>query len=243
VKVLSYPAITIGCVDGITPREVRYRLDLNDRQQAILVGTLLGDGCLAKHGNYHRLHIKHKLAQVTLVEMKREAFRDFVTMPLHHFDQQLRGRAYPCVQFATRTSPIFSEWHRRFYLDGRKVIPRDIASCLSPLSLAVWFMDDGAADYAGVTIQTHNFQSEEVEVLRSLLCEMFELEVTSRSNKGKRILYVTASSLKRFEDVIGPHLLPELAYKLVPRRFRNPVETTRWPQVTDLGDDIVRAHG
>lgn len=230
-------------MERITPREVRDRLDLNDRQQAILVGTLLGDGCLAKHGNYHRLHIKHKLAQVALVEMKYKAFGDLVTMPLHHFDQQLRGKAYPCVQFATRTSPVFSEWHSRFYLAGRKLIPKDIASCLIPLSLAVWFMDDGAADYAGVTLQTHNFHPEEVELMRSLLCEMFELEVTSRGNKGKRILYVAASSLKRFEEVIGPHLLPELAYKLVPRRLRNPVETTRWPRITDLGDDIVRAHG
>ena len=203
----------------------------------------MGDGCLAKHGYYHRLHIKHKLAQLALAELKYEAFRDFVTMPLHQFDQQLRGRAYPCVQFATRTNPVFSDWHRRFYLHGRKIVPEDIASCLSPLAVAVWFMDDGAADYAGVTIQTHNFGCDEVELLRSALGEMFELEVTSRSNKGKRILYVTSSSLKRFADVVGPHLLPELAYKLAPRRTRNPVETTRWPQVTDLGDDIVRAHG
>ena len=181
----------------ITPREVRDRLDLNERQQAILVGTLLGDGCLAKHGNYHRLHIKHKLAQVTLAELKREAFSDFVTMPLHRFDQKLQGRAYPCVQFATRTSPIFTEWHRRFYLGRRKIVPEDIATCL--------------------------------------LGEMFGLRVSSRSNKGKRILYVAASSLERFEALVGPHLLPDLSYKLVPRRFRNPVETTRWPQVDRPG--------
>lgn len=83
-------------------------------------------------------------------------------------------------------------------------------------------MDDGAADYAGVTIQTHNFQLEEVELLRSLLGEMFGLKVSSRSNKGRRILYVAASSLERFEIVIGPHLLPEFSYKLVPRRSVTP---------------------
>jgi hypothetical protein len=96
-------------------------------------------------------------------------------------------------------------------------------------------MDDGAADYAGVTIQTHNFLTEEVELLRSLLGEMFGLKVSSRSNKGKRILYLKASSLERFETIIGPHLLPDFSYKLVPRRFRNPVETTRWPQVDRSG--------
>src|SRR5437879_5153670 len=44
--------------------------ELSERQRAVLVGTLLGDGCLAKHGYYHRLHIKHKEAHRGLVEFK-----------------------------------------------------------------------------------------------------------------------------------------------------------------------------
>jgi hypothetical protein len=74
-------------------------------------------------------------------------------MPMHQFDQQLQGRGYPCVQFATRTHLIFSEWHRRFYCGTKKVVPNKIASWLTPSALAVWFMDDDAADRAGVTFQ------------------------------------------------------------------------------------------
>src|SRR5438552_2645135 len=100
---------------------------LTQQQQDVLVGTLLGDGCLAKHGNYHRLHIKHAIAQCGLVEFKYDVFRDFITMSPHVFSQRLNGRMYPCVQFATRTHPVFSAWHARFYAGRVKAVPRDIS--------------------------------------------------------------------------------------------------------------------
>jgi hypothetical protein len=133
--------------------------DLTGRQQSVLVGTLLGDGCLARHGRYHRLHVKHEGVHRKLAEYKRDVFSNFVSMPLHEFDQRLGGRSYPAVQFATRTHPVFSDWHRRFYGREGKFVPLDIDELLTPVAVAVWFMDDGAADFAGVTLQTHSFTS------------------------------------------------------------------------------------
>jgi hypothetical protein len=159
---------------------------LSSRQQGVLVGTLLGDGCLAKHGYHHRLHVKHKEAHRALVEFKYEVFRDFVSMDLHAFGQKLKGREYPCVQFATRTSPLLSVWHDRFYRDGRKTIPTDIARYLTPLAVAVWFMDDGAADFAEVTFQTHCFDGAGLELLQGALQQNFEVATTCRKNKGGR---------------------------------------------------------
>ena len=148
---------SVRCVQRITPREVRSTPNvLTSRQQQILVGTLLGDGCLARHGRFHRLHVKHKLStHLGLAELKREAFRDFVTMSLHRFDQKLGEGRFPCVQFASRTHPVFSEWHDRFYRGRRKVVPENLAALLTSESMAIWFMDDGGADYAGLNIQTH----------------------------------------------------------------------------------------
>jgi recombination protein RecA len=207
----------------ITPREVRSTPNvLTSRQQQILVGTLLGDGCLAQHGRFHRLFVKHQLSQRGLAELKRDAFGDFVTMQLHQFDQRLGNRRYPCVQFVTRTSPVFSEWHHRFYRDRRKIVPANIADMLTPLSMAIWFMDDGGADFAGLNLQTHNFGSQEVEHLVATLAERFAITANTRANKGRRIIYIPASSVGSLRCVIEPHILPELRYKLVPRRERTP---------------------
>lgn len=197
-------------------------MNLSQGQRAILTGTLLGDGCLAKHGHYHRLFVKHKDAHASLAAFKREAFREFVSMPLHRFDQRLHGRLYPCVQFVTRTNPVFSEWHSRFYRGRRKIVPRDIALDLSPLAVAVWLMDDGAADYAGVTFQTHSFRDDEVNRLAAALRERFDLEIGVRKNKGGLIVYVAAASVRQLREVVEPHLLADFTYKLEPRRSRTP---------------------
>lgn len=53
------------------------------------MGTLLGDTSIAKHGHHHRLFIKHKTEHRALAEWKHEVFRDFITMPVHAFDQRL----------------------------------------------------------------------------------------------------------------------------------------------------------
>ncbi len=143
-------------------------------------------------------------------------------MRIHQFDQRLGEHRYPCVQFVTRTNPVFSEWHDRFYEERRKVVPKNIADLLTPLSMAVWFMDDGGADYAGLNIQTHNFEFDEVEILVVALAEKFEIQARTRANKGRRIIYVPTSSVGSLRSMIEPHILPELRYKLVPRRERTP---------------------
>lgn len=208
----------------VTPREVQGRSTklLSQEQRAVLTGTLLGDGCLAKHGRFHRLHIKHKLAHESLALMKYEAFRDFISMEPHYFEQRLGDRRYPCVQFATRTDPVFSEWHRCFYRGRRKIVPVDIARELSPLALAVWLMDDGAADYAGVTIQTHSFRSAESNRLAAILRAEYGLEATTRRNRGSWIIYVPARSIRDLTEMVEDHILPGFEYKLIPRRSRTP---------------------
>ena len=213
----------------------RSSLELSSQQRDVLVGTLLGDGCLAKHGHYHRLHIKHRLAQRELAEFKYNVFRDFITMSPHVFGQRLGDREYPCVQFATRTHPVFTEWHSRFYTGRVKAVPRDNISLLTPLSVAVWVMDDGGADYAGMTLQTHSFSLEGVRLLRTALDEMFGLKTGERSNKGKTVIYVPAAGMSRLRELVDPLVLPSLRYKLQPRRERNPVETTRWPRRLTVG--------
>jgi LAGLIDADG DNA endonuclease family len=203
---------------GITPREVQNNTsELNAFQQAVLVGTLLGDGSIAKHGYHHRLFIKHKAAHLALAAWKRDVFNDFTSMPLHHFDQRLGDRLYPCVQFVTRTNPIFSEWRQRFYRDGRKIVPENIEKLLAPVAVAAWFMDDGTADRAGVSFQTHCFQHDEVERLAAALRDLYRLETSLNRNKGAHVVYVHGSSVPALAALIAPTMLPELAYKLVPR--------------------------
>jgi hypothetical protein len=99
---------------------------------------------------------------------------------------------------------------------------------LTPLAVAVWFMDDGAADHWGVTFQTHSFEVEEVELLRAALSERFDLSTNLRGNRRRWILYVPASSMARFQGIIRPHLIEGFEHKMATRAL-DPVETARRP--------------
>jgi len=204
----------------MTPREVQLLMstrELTTFQEVVLVGTLLGDGSIAKHGHHHRLFVKHKSAHRALAQWKREVFGNFTTMPLNEFDQRLNGRLYPCVQFVTRTDPVFSEWRQRFYDGRRKIVPAEIFSLVTPMSLAVWLMDDGTADRAGVSFQTHSFELNEVACLAHMLRVRFEIEASVMKNKGRSIVYVPKASLGKLRSLVDAHVLPQLVYKLVPR--------------------------
>ncbi len=191
----------------MTPREVQIQTsELTEFQQAVLVGTLLGDGSIAKHGHQHRLFVKHATAQIALAAWKREVFADFTSMPLHHFDQRLN-----------RTHQAFSMWRERFYRDRRKIVPDGIEELLEPAAVAAWFMDDGTADRAGVSFQTHSFKVDEVELLATALNHRYALKTSLNRNKGAWVVYVHGSSVEALKALVGAHMLPELAYKLVPR--------------------------
>ncbi len=193
-------------------------VELSPDEESVLIGTVLGDGSLAMHGRNARLFVKHKLAHQALASFKRQVLSRFVSMSLHQFDQRLGEKRYPCVQFVTRTHPVFTAWRRRFYASGRKIVPHDITEFLTPLATAVWFMDDGSADHTGVTLQTHSFTFDEVMRLQTAMSDRFDIVATIRQNKGRPILYIGKRQLPVFDGIVRPHVLPDLEYKLEPRR-------------------------
>ncbi|MBI5079666.1 hypothetical protein HZB06_03325 [Candidatus Wolfebacteria bacterium] len=200
-------------------------------QESVLVGTMLGDGGLRYKGKNCRLHIKHAAWQLPLVQFKHEIFKNFVSMKIRGFIQFVKGNKYSFIEFVSRTHPDFTIFYNIFYRDGKKIVPNNIEMLLTePLSLAVWFMDDGSAEYAGVSFQTHCFSKKEVKLLQHCLELNFELLTTIRQNKGRWILYIPKRSLMKFRSLVHPFMLNRFLYKLIPYSVKNktnPVETVR----------------
>lgn len=205
---------TIPREDCLTLKE---RFKLNSIQKAVLIGTLLGDGGIRIKGKFARLHIKHSLKQLPLVVYKRYIFEDITSMEVSVFNQKVGKTEYSFAEFVTLTHPLFLKYFRLFYPTKKKIVPENVDQLLvNPLSLAVWIMDDGSAEYAGLSIQTHSFTKQEVDLLRKTLKKNFSIETTKRLNKGKWIIYFPKASLSRLKNLIDKHLLKEFKYKLVP---------------------------
>ena len=117
-----------------------------------------------------------------------------------------------------------NDLHSLFYKNGIKIIPSNIGELLSsPLSLAVWFMDDGTLDYrkndhCAFHLCTNCFTKKEVELLARVLDSNFEIQSSVHYTlcRGKRHprIYIGAKGRERFINLISPHVLDCFKYKL-----------------------------
>jgi LAGLIDADG DNA endonuclease family. len=106
----------------------------------------------------------------------------------------------------------FNELENKFI----KIIPYEIDKYLTPLSLAVWFMDDGSKLGKGAKIATNCFTYKELQFLCDIIFKKYNLIVTLHSggkNKGYS-LYINSKSMPLFSKIVKPYMLPSLNYKL-----------------------------
>ena len=174
------------------PREVLYfhqmksSFVISEIQKAVLIGTLLGNGSLNKRGKEYRLHIKHSTSQLSFVEYKREIFKNITSMPIHIFDQKVKDTLYHSAEFVTLTHSIFTEYYNLFYREGKKNIPENIIDVFTnPLSVAIWFMDDGSSEYAGAAFHTQCFTLLDLQILQKVFRNSFHIRTTLRKKQTR----------------------------------------------------------
>jgi hypothetical protein len=190
------------------------KFHLSDKQKFVLIGTLLGDGSLAKRGRHCRLFVKHSENQEKLIQWKYDIFKNIILMSLNYFSQDVYGKEYRFIQFVTLTHPTFDEYRNIFYRGIRKIIPSNIDKIFyHPLSLAVLLMDDGANDTFGMTLQTHCFTKKEVVLLIESIKKNFKLNTSLRKNKGKWIVYFPKAEIPKLYKIIKEYLLLSSKYK------------------------------
>lgn len=105
--------------------------------------------------------------------------------------------------------------HTMFYLNNKKIIPNNLGMYLTPLALAIWFMDDGSKLSKGAKIATNCFSLEDLKFLCLLLKDKYNLDVSihSAGNKGNT-LYIKSTSMVTFSLIVKPYILPSMYYKL-----------------------------
>lgn len=208
---------------NILYRDKKKNFRFTSRLEAILIGTLLGDGNLNRRGRHYRLLVKHGRSQYKFIEWKRKELDGITGMAINSFEQLVKGKLYGFCQFVTLTHPLFTQLHSLFYRNGKKIVPENINKLLKdPIALAVWIMDDGAKSRNSMTIQTHSFSERHIRRLQITLQANFGIRSSIHKNKAKKILYIPKDEVVRLEKLVKRFILPEYRYK-----FPNPVETVR----------------
>ena len=118
--------------------------------------------------------------------------------------------------------------HENFYVKNSftnkftKIIPKNIEEYLTPLALAIWFMDNSSNLLQEVSpsgLSINNFTLDEVKFICFILYKKYNLISTPQTggkNKGY-VLYIDKQSVPLFLSIVKKHMVPSLYYKAAGR--------------------------
>ena len=120
---------------------------LSDFQWEVVLGGLMGDGALSPTAERSSARFRwgHGAKQAAYGDWKASLFAN-VTVSR---STNAKGAVFHDVQ----PSPELAELREAVYVGGKKVLSDDYLKRLTPLSLAVWYMDDG-----GFTLRSKGVQ-------------------------------------------------------------------------------------
>lgn len=193
------------------PRILKKELHLSEFQKQVLIGYLLGDGCIEtwRNSQIARLRVEQSSSQKVFVDWLFEVFKEFVKTPP-------KSRENKC-KFNTLGAAEFYGFHKIFYSKRIKVVPKNIEQLLTPISFAVWFMGDGSIkskECNGRILNTQGFSPPEVARLSRILNDKFKLMTSIRRQKDGLQIYISAKSGELLIKIISHYLLPYFNYKL-----------------------------
>lgn len=174
-------------------------------EKEVAVGCLIGDGSLDKSGKQYRLRIGHTVRHSDYVRWKYKLLQRFcVTAPQY-------VPTTKSLRIGTVGHPELSKLRHQWYENGIKNIPIDFR--LTPLMLAIWFMDDGCKQGNSVDFSVHCFSEKSIRILRKSLAEFDIATTVNFDGKGYRI-YVRRRGYDTFKMLVKPYIQTCMAYKL-----------------------------
>ena len=200
---------------------------LSDQQWQVVLGSLMGDGALSPNTRGRsgtRFRMGHGAKQVEYLDWKASLFANI---------EQSRSTNASGAAFVDLTPlPELAELREAVYLAGQKVISWDYLKKLTPLSLAVWYMDDGSFSVRakGLQERTRDGSGRSEICVQAMspdsrtrlvehLAGAFDLHptLTTKGAREQAVLVFAKDETDKLHRLIAPFVHPSMQYKLLPK--------------------------
>ena len=213
---------------------------LTKRQKEILYGSMMGDAKRLNPKWNSIVHFKQCLKQKDYLMWKYLEFQNIVKEGILKFDppsltdkrEEFKGSTGHW-EFYTKANTDVEECLKEFYKSGKKEVSEKILENFSPLSIAVWYMDDGTAGFSKKTREktgwkiapeirfcTDSFSKESCDRIVKWFKEKYNIVSHLRENgirKDGGIRYrVIINSVSAYDlfSLIRPYIVPCMLYKI-----------------------------
>ena len=179
----------------------------------------LGDGTLNSRGY---LSMRHCLAQEDYLRWKRDLLKSNLQMSDCYY---VDNNGYGSYELRTKTYKFIKTYRRFLYPSGRKKIDnRKLLEKLTPLGLAIWYMDDGGLSqkkrdgkvYANELMINTHLSKEENQVIIDYFQDVWGISFSQVRNRGLYRLRCGTKQARRFIDIVKPYVsqVTSMAHKL-----------------------------
>nr|QUV75596.1 hypothetical protein [Caulerpa lentillifera] len=205
------------------------QISLSESCKAILLGSLLGDGNLKLYKPYKnaRFWIRHSISQQEYWRWKIQQLKEIETERSNQVQNPTGYSQNKKLLFQSGAKKELTEIYNITYKKNRLQIRRKWLNFLTPLSLSIWWLDDGSIIDNGRrgVFCTDGFSKKEHDILKRYLFVVWKIETRigalNRTYKGQKKkyfrLYINNTSLKKFFRIIMPytpiHFIPSMLYK------------------------------
>jgi len=211
---------------------------LTQRQIEILYGSMMGDACWRDKRWASAAKFKHGYKQKDYLLWKYYEFENvacenslkMITSIDHRFDKEIKTwmfytHANTDIELCLKL--FYNKEHPDYLEDNPKHLNQKILDKLTPLSIAVWFMDDGQCDFKRrhelhkrqrriecYRFCTDSFSRSDCELIKKWFKKKYNVQtrITTRNNKLR--IEVKARDNEKFKDIIRLNMLPMFDYKI-----------------------------
>ena len=193
-------------------------ISLSRKQKSILFGIILGDGYLQKTGEKNaRLRLEHGWKQKEYLLWKVGNLKPFFQGKPKYLARihPITKRKYCYWRHQSQSTPYLGKLRKIFYPEGKKKIPKELERYISPLMLAVWYMDDGyyySRDRCSY-LYLGNVSQKEAETVSRVLLEKFRIETRVLQKKKGYAIYFSPKEVNKLKELIKGYILNQFNYK------------------------------
>ena len=201
---------------------------LGEQQIQVILGSLMGDGNLSPNRR-DRTGTRFRMGHGA----KQAEYLDWKVSLLGNVPHSRTVNAKGAVFADFTPLPELAELHEAVYFgDGKKHLTWEYLKSLTPLALAVWYMDDGSFTLRSKGVQERTAggtgrveicveamspgsRDRIVKYLRDT--RKLDVKLTSRGARQISVIQFTTAASEKFQKLVAPYVHPSMDYKLLPR--------------------------
>lgn len=184
----------------------------------VLLGTLLGDGTIIRSGALNTIQFSHSVVQNDYFNYVCELLGDLIASK-----REYRSGYGSVIQRASTKSCLeVSQLIDYITPKGKKTVTREWCNMITPLGLAIWYMDDGSLSNRDevnqrprISFATNGFSFDECQLLQEMMSRFgITSKIATKPSYKGNVIQVGSDDTEKFCELIAPFVCKAMKYKL-----------------------------